>query len=145
MKKIIVRKFLLLIIYTVINIYFMIFNWKVFTVSLNVNLGFGSVQLPPFIILFLLGFVVIGILSWSNYVQNLQKIIYELEHGVELGKIRDKMVRNRLQEQLTDEKNLEVLKKKLGITDLQQQQETMVKMISELRTASKDMNEQANT
>jgi hypothetical protein len=123
----------------------MIFNWKVFTVSLNVNLGFGSVQLPPFIILFLLGFVVIGILSWSNYVQNLQKIIYELEHGVELGKIRDKMVRNRLQEQLTDEKNLEVLKKKLGITDLQQQQETMVKMISELRTASKDMNEQANT
>ena len=145
MKKIIVRKFLLLIIYTVINIYFMIFNWKVFTISLNVNLGFGSVQLPPFIILFLLGFVVIGILSWSNYVQNLQKIIYELEHGVELGKIRDKMVRNRLQEQLTDEKNLEVLKKKLGITDLQQQQETMVKMISELRTASKDMNEQANT
>ena len=145
MTKIIVRKFLLLIIYTAINIYIMIFNWKVFTVSLNVNLGFGSVQLPPFIILFLLGFVVIGILSWSNYVQNLQKIIYELEHGVELGKIRDKMVRNRLQEQLTDEKNLEVLKKKLGITDLQQQQETMVKMISELRTASKDMNEQANT
>ena len=145
MKKIIVRKFLLLIIYTVINIYFMIFNWKVFTVSLNVNLGFGSVQLPPFIILFLLGFVVIGILSWSNYVQNLQKIIYELEHGVELGKIRDKMVRNRLQEQLTDEKNLEVLKKKLGITDLQQQQETMVKMISELRTASNEMDERANT
>ena len=145
MKKIIVRKFLLLIIYTVINIYFMIFNWKVFTISLNVNLGFGSVQLPPFIILFLLGFVVIGILSWSNYVQNLQKIIYELEHGVELGKIRDKMVRNRLQEQLTDEKNLEVLKKKLGITDLQQQQETMVKMISELRTASNEMDERANT
>ncbi len=145
MKKIIFKKFLLLIIYTVINIYFMIFNWKVFTISLNVNLGFGSAQLPPFIILFLLGFVIIGILSWSNYVQNLQKIIYELEHGVELGKMRDKMVRNRLQEQLTDEKNLDMLKKKLGITDLQQQQETLVKMIGDLRTDRKEMNEQTRT
>lgn len=133
----------MLIIYTVINIYFMIFNWKVFTISLDVNLGFGSAQLPPFIILFLLGFVLIGILSWSNYVQNLQKIIYELEHGVELGKMRDKMVRNKLQEQLTDEKNLEILKKKLGITDLQQQQETLVNMIGELRTDSKEMDGQA--
>lgn len=140
MKKIILKKFLLLILYTVINIYFMIFNWKVFTLSLNVNLGPGSVRLPPFLILFLLGFIIIGILSWSNYVQNLQKIIYELEHGVELGKMRNKMISDKLQEQLADDKNLEVLRNKLGIADIQQQQESMTKLIQELQRNSDEIN-----
>lgn len=138
MKKIIFRKFLLLIIYTVINVYFMIFNWKVFTISLNINLGPGSLQLPPFILLFFLGFIIIGILSWSNYVQNLQKIIYELEHGVELGKMRDKLVRNKLQEQLMDDKSIEVLRNKLGIAEMQRQQESLTKMISELQPGQKE-------
>ena len=138
MKKIIVRKFLLLIIYTVVNIYFMIFNWKVFSISLDVNLGPGSIQLPPFIILFLLGFIIIGILSWTNYVQNLQKIIYELEHGVELGKIREKLVRNKLQEQLMDEKNIEMLRKKLGIDDIFRQQESLARSISEMKSSSQE-------
>ncbi|MGW8314188.1 MAG: hypothetical protein ACWGNV_01200 [Bacteroidales bacterium] len=145
MKKIIFRKFLLLILYTVINIYFMIFNWKVFTLSLNVNLGPGSIQIPPFVILFLLGFIIIGILSWSNYVQNLRKIIYELEHGVELGKIRNKMVSSKLQEQLMDEKNIEVLRKKLGIADLQQQQESLSKMIREIQTGREELQEKSRT
>lgn len=145
MKKIVLRKFLLLILYTVINLYFMIFNWKVFTLSLNVNLGPGSIQLPPFVILFLLGFIIIGILSWSNYVQNLRKIIYELEHGVELGKMRNKMISNKLQEQLMDDKNIEVLSKKLGIADLQQQQESLAKMIREMQTGSKELKEPTRT
>jgi hypothetical protein len=142
-KKIIVRKFLLLIIYTVVNIYFMIFNWKVFTISLDVNLGPGSIQLPPFIILFLLGFIIIGILSWTNYVQNLQKIIYELEHGVERGKIREKLVRNKLQEQLMDDKNIEMLRKKLGIDDIFRQQESLSRSISEMKSSSQGQDEWA--
>ena len=142
MKKIILRKFLLLIIYTVINVYFMIFNWKVFAISLNINLGPGSIQLPPFIILFLLGFIIIGILSWSNYVQNLQKIIYELEHGVELGKMRDKLVRNKLHEQLMDDKSIEVLRNKLGIAEMQRQQESLTKMISEMQSDPKEQKEE---
>lgn len=142
MKRIILRKFLLLIIYTVINIYFMIFNWKVFAISLNINLGPGSLQLPPFIILFLLGFIIIGILSWSNYVQNLQKIIYELEHGVELGKMRDKLVRNKLQEQLMDDKSIEVLRDKLGIAEMQRLQESLTKMIREMQSDPKEQKEE---
>ena len=145
MKKIIVKKFLLLIIYTIINIYFMIFNWKVFTISLNVNLGPGSIQLPPFVILFLFGFVIIGILSWTNYVQNLQKIIYELEHGVELSKIREKLVRNKLQEQLMDEKNIEILRKKLGIDDIYRQQESLAKLISEKEPGHQEQGEGPKT
>lgn len=119
----------------------MIFNWKIFTISLNINLGPGSLQLPPFIILFLLGFIIIGILSWSNYVQNLQKIIYELEHGVELGKMRDRLVRNKLQEQLMDDKSIEILRNKLGITEMQRQQESLTKMISELKPARREQEE----
>ena len=108
---------------------------------MNINLGPGSVQLPPFIILFLLGFILIGILSWSNYVQNLRKIIYELEHGVELGKMREKMVRNKLQEQLMDEKNIEALRDKLGISDILHRHESLEKMIGELKAASGESRE----
>lgn len=111
----------------------MIFNWGVFTISLNINLGPGSLQLPPFIILFLLGFIIIGILSWSNYVSNLQKIIYELEHGVELGKMRNKLVRNKFQEELMKDENIEALRKKLGIEALQQKQKSLLLRFSELQ------------
>jgi hypothetical protein len=111
----------------------MIFNWKVFTVTLTINLGPGSLQIPPFVVFFLLGFVIIGILSWSNYVSNLQRIIYELEQGVELGKMRNKMVRNKLHEELMDTKNIDSLKQKLGIEEIQQKQLSLVKMLMELK------------
>ncbi len=73
--------------------------------------------------------------------QNLRKIIYELEHGVELGKLREKMVRNKLQEQLMDEKNIEALVDRLGISEIRRQQESLVKMIGELKAAKGETRE----
>lgn len=134
MKKLLFRKFLLLILYTLVYLYFMVFNWKMFIISLNVDLGFTVVNIPPFIILFLLGFIIIGILSWIGYVSNLKKIIYELEHGVEIGKIKDKMVRNKVQEHLMDEKTIGILKNKIGIGEISARQEEMVRMINDLKT-----------
>ena len=125
-------------IYTIINLYFVIFNWKVFTVTLSINLGPGSVQLPPFIILFLVGFIIIGILSWSNYVANLQKIILELKHGTEPGRIRDKLVKYKLYEGLTEKKNIDLLKKELGIESIVKKQESLEKLLNGMLQEKQD-------
>jgi hypothetical protein len=137
MKKLLLRKSLFLVLYTLVNIYFMGFNWKLFTVTLNINLGFGIVSLPPFIILFLLGFIIIGALSWINYVSSLQKIIYELEQGVEIGKMRDKMFRNRVNQQLQDDRILDQIKQKMGIEEIRSKQEELIRSISDLKNQLK--------
>jgi hypothetical protein len=134
MKKILFKKFILLILFTLVNVYFMVFNWQIFTINQNVNLGFGMVRLPPFIILFLLGFLIIGILSWVSYITNLQRTIYELEQGVELGKMKDKLVQNKIREQLMDQKNIDVLQNKLGIPDLMKKQDELHRLLSEMIT-----------
>lgn len=134
-KRLLLRKSILLIIYLVISLYFAIFNWQIFTVNLNVSLGFGVVSFPPFIVMFLLGFIVIGILSWMNYATSLRKMIYELEHGVEIGKMKDKLTGSRVRELLLDDKNLELLKSKMGIQEIRNKQEEITRMLSELRKA----------
>lgn len=80
MKFLLLRKFIWLILFTLIHLWFMIFNWKLFLTILNVNLGIGVVRLPPFVILFLTGFVILGIQSWTGYVNKLHRIIHDLEN-----------------------------------------------------------------
>lgn len=134
MKKLLFRKSLPLILYTLVYIYFIGFNWKIFTVSLNVNLGFGMVKFPPFLILFFLGFIIIGALSWVSYVTNLRKIIFELEQGAEIGKMKDQLLRSKVQEQLVDEKNIALLMKRMGLPELREKQEELFRMLSDLKT-----------
>jgi len=142
MKNLLLKKLIPLIIYSLVYLYFMVFNWKVFTLSLQVNLGFGSFTMPPFIVLFLLGFILIGILSWISYMTSLRKLILELEHGVEVGKIKDRMLRGKLKEHLENEQNLEILRNRLGIPQMQSQLEEMSKQMENLHM--KDQNRQAN-
>ncbi len=144
-KNLLLRKSLLLILYTLVYVYFMVFNWAVFTISLNINLGFGTVQLPPFIILFALGFIIIGVQSWVSYISSLQKIIFELQQGVEVGKMKDRLVKDKLKEMLTEEKNLEVLKREIGMEDLNKKQEELVRMLSELKSKFEQSEEISRT
>lgn len=137
MKRLLLRKSIWLILYTLINLYFMGFNWKIFTVSLNLNLGFGVVTLPPFIILFFLGFILIAILSWTNYVLSLQKIIYEMEQGMEIGKMKEKVVRNKIRKQLLEEQTLDLMIEKLGIEDIRSKQEELIRSLSDLKNQLK--------
>ena len=134
MKKVLLKSTILLILYTLAYLYFAVFNWQIFIVKLNVNLGFGVVEFPPFIVLFLLGFIIIGILSWTNYNIRLRKMIYELEHGVEMGKIKDKLVNTKVREYLLEEKNLDLLKDKMGIKEIQKKQEELMKLIDDLKS-----------
>jgi hypothetical protein len=114
------------------------FNWKLFTVSLNVNLGFGVVSLPPFIVLFLLGFIIIAVLSWMSYMLSLQKMIYELEQGVETGQMKEKVVRKRFRKLLLDEQTLDLMKDKLHIEDIRARQEELIHSVSELKNHLKE-------
>jgi hypothetical protein len=137
MKKLILRKFLLLILYTLIYLYFTLFNWEIFTVSLKINLGFAVVGIPPFIILFLLGFIIIGILSWVSYVSHLQKLIYELEHGIETREKKDIRIKEKVKAQLLTEENIKLLKEKTGIREIASRQEKLIAMMDELKSQLK--------
>jgi len=137
MKRKLIRKSIWLILYTLINIYFMGFNWKIFTISLDLNLGFGLVTLPPFIVLFFLGFIIIAILSWTNYVLGLKKIIYEMEQGMEIGKMKEKAVSNKIRKQLQEEQTLDLMIEKLGIEDIRSKQEELIRSLSELKNQLK--------
>jgi len=137
MKKLILRKFLLLILYTLIYLYFTLFNWEIFTVSLKINLGFAVVSIPPFIILFLFGFIFIGILSWVSYVSHLQKLIYELEHGIETREKKDIRIKEKVKAQLLTEENIKLLKDKTGIREIASRQEKLIAMMDELKSQLK--------
>lgn len=140
MKKLLLKKSLLLILYSLVYLYFMIFNWQVFTISLNINLGFGTATLPPFIILFFLGFTLIGILSWISYITSLQRMIYELEQGVQPGKMKDKLARAKIQELFAEKSTLEMLKTRLGIQELIKKQDEISILLEELRKDQKSDN-----
>ncbi len=133
MKKVLLKSTILLILYILAYLYFAVFNWQIFIVKININLGFRVVEFPPFIVLFLLGFIIIGILSWTNYNIRLRKMIYELEHGMEMGKIKDKLVSTKVREYLLEEKNLDLLKDKMGIREIQKKQEELTKLITDIK------------
>jgi hypothetical protein len=136
MRRILIKSILILILYTLVNLYFAVFNWKIFTVKLNTDLGFAVVEFPPFIILFLLGLILIGIHSWMNYVLRLRKMIVDLEQGMEIGRLKDKLFSNKFRNFIFDENNLKILKEKLGISELEKRQEDLIKMVSGMKPES---------
>jgi len=142
-RTLILKKFALLIFYTLIHIYLLVFNWNTFILSLKVNLGFGVLKFPPFIVPFLVGFLIILALSWVNYMNSLRKIIAELEEGVQLGQDRNQLVRKKIKEHLTEEKSMEQLKNRMGIAEIQKKQEEMTRLLSALQ-AKLDKKDEAN-
>ena len=138
MKKVLFKSSILLLLFTLASIYFAIFNWQIFIVRLNINLGFGVVEFPPFVLLILISFIIIAILSWSNYMIRLKKMIYELEYGVEMGKMRDKLTHKRVKELLTEEKNLDLLKEKMGIEEIRKKQEELKKLVQEMKEKTEE-------
>jgi len=128
MRRLLLKSSTVFILYTLINLYFAIFNWKIFTVKLNIELGFAVIELPPFITLFLTGLILIGILSWMNYIIRLRKLIIDLEQGVEIGKLKDKLMDRKIRSLVFDENTLMVLREKLGIAELEKRQDDMIQL-----------------
>jgi hypothetical protein len=62
----------LVILFVFINLYFLAFNWNIFTVSLNVSYGFGSFNVPPFIFLLFVNLSIILIVWFTEYTKDLR-------------------------------------------------------------------------
>lgn len=132
-KKLLLKKSLLLILYTLVQLYLMVFNWKLFTLKQSINLGFVTVSLPPFVVISLVGFIIIVALTWVNYILSLKKIIYELESGLEHSRMQDKQVMKKVRELVTKEENVDLLKDKLGIAEIRTKQEELMQMMTDLK------------
>ena len=83
MKLLIIKKFSWLFLFTLAHLWFMVFNWQLFIIMLDINLGFGVVRIPPFVVFFLIGFIILTIQSWTGYVNNLHRYIRDLEEELE--------------------------------------------------------------
>lgn len=62
---------LLTVIYIVIILYFAIFNWNIFVLELDINLGVKTVQAPLIAVTFLLGILFFLILWLNSWFSNL--------------------------------------------------------------------------
>ena len=132
MKKLIFKSSIILTLYTIFNLYFAVFNWRIFTAKLNIDLGFAVLEFPPFVLLFLAGFILMAILSWINYNLRLRNLINNLEKGAEIGNIKNKLIEKQFMDLLYDEKTLSVLSDKLGIKELSSRNELLGRQISDL-------------
>jgi hypothetical protein len=132
MRRLIFKSSIILLLYTLVNLYFAVFNWRIFTVKLNVDLGFAVVEIPPFVLLFLAGFLLIAVISWINYNLRLRKMILDLEQGAAIGKLKDKLIDKQFRELLYDENTLTVLSEKLGIREVKSKTEVLSRQITEL-------------
>lgn len=88
----------LLIIWIVIWAYFAAFNWAVFTVSLNINLGFTVITGYPFLFYSLAGIVILIVLRYiakylkerqRNHEKNLENKITMQGKDIEILKLKE--------------------------------------------------------
>ncbi len=79
---------ILIITYFIFIIYFAVFNWEMFIITLNVNFGFTVINLPMVIAIFLFGLLFIMI-EWglNNILKlRLEKTVLEKENEIALLK-----------------------------------------------------------
>ena len=69
----------IIILYFLIACYFALFNWAIFSVSLNVDLGFSIIQIPLIAMVFSFSLIILLIQLGLNYVS-------DLSHERDLGK-----------------------------------------------------------
>lgn len=69
-----------LIVWIAIWLYYSLFNWDVFVVKLNTNLGFNTISLYPFIFFFFFGLIILVIIKYVFHYEQLQVKASEKEH-----------------------------------------------------------------
>ena len=111
-----------IIVYLIIWIYYAGFNWDVFAIKLNTNLGFSVIGGFPFIFFFLLGLAAILLFRYFAYISkvNTDKIesnsshrIAMMEKDIELLKMKEVLLKMQTAEMDKNSANLSVLHEKL--------------------------------
>jgi hypothetical protein len=68
-----------------VMVYFAIFNWSVFIVSLDISTGFGLVTLPLVAAVFLVGLVFLGLQTGLTYFIDLRRSREKTQRESEIG------------------------------------------------------------
>ena len=69
----------LVVIYILVNIYLMVFNWGIYTESMELNYGFGSFSAPLFLVVETVGLIIIFLLWLTIYSKDLRYEISKLK------------------------------------------------------------------
>jgi hypothetical protein len=63
---------ILIFIWIAIWLYYALFNWDVFVVRLNTNLGFNTVPMLPFVLFFFIGLLVLVVMKYIIYYEQVK-------------------------------------------------------------------------
>lgn len=82
MKKINIQAVIniVIIIWIAIWIYYALFNWDVFVVKLNTNLGFNTISLYPLVLFFFIGLILCITVKYAIYYEQLQVLASDKEY-----------------------------------------------------------------
>ncbi len=103
-----------ILVYTFLLIYYAIFNWHVFILNLDVNLGFGSIKIPLIAILMAVSLTLL-ILQWVSV------SISMLKHDRDILKKDNEIV------------NLKLLSQQNTETDIQKMSQTLTSLDNKVR------------
>lgn len=77
----------LVVIYILVNIYLMVFNWGIYTESMELNYGFGSFSAPLFLVVETVGLIIIFLLWLTIYSKDLRYEISKLKREGNKSKV----------------------------------------------------------
>ncbi len=125
-------------IYLVLSLYFAMFNWDVFIITINTNLGFTVVKTPPFLLLFLLGLFIIALQSNFAYIRETMHEVENLQRVIELEKLKKDNEINNFKASVLDSQTKTTER---NIQKLGEIQDVLAKITEELETDKKKVKE----
>ena len=111
-----------IIVWVLLWLYFLLFNWKVFSINLDTNLGFTVVGGYPFIFFFLIGLLFLILIKYFDHLIEMKRLNMEkgmenkialLEKDIELLKLKESFVNKLSEEVTTKASNMNALYNKL--------------------------------
>lgn len=124
MKKIKTKQIIdtAIIIWVLIWLYYSIFNWDVFIIKLQTNLGFAVIGVYPFIFFFLIGLIFLALIRYFDTIiamrrlgelKDLKNKISLLGKDIEALKLRGTVYKMQSEEMSRNDASLQALHQKL--------------------------------
>lgn len=113
---------ILLVTWLFIWIYYLAFNWAVFSIELNINLGFAVISGYPFVFFFLLGLIALIFIKYSFHFTALKQVSKEkeeqnektlLEKDIEILKLKEVLFKMQTKDLNESSSALSALQEKL--------------------------------
>ncbi|ALO15349.1 hypothetical protein L21SP5_01707 [Salinivirga cyanobacteriivorans] len=112
----------LLVIWTFLWVYYMAFNWAIFSIELKVNLGFAVISGYPFVFFFILGLLTLIIIKYSYHFAAIKLSSKEkeehnqkslLEKDIEILKLKEVLFKMQTKDMSESSTALSALQEKL--------------------------------